>query len=268
MDIGNVFDINIEGFPSLKELHLNLGFFNCLSFKNLFALEHLSIKVPKSRKSNDPPNTILFKNIREHMPNIDGFFYGIDKSSKIFNLSVLKKELYLRNLINEDLINCFSNEIETLHISQMTEETFTELINSYYFPNVLEFDINFCKLSKLEKGIFDRFSLIRKLIIYASYKNDPLIVEHDAFSNLKQLTCLELRSNGIESLDKRTFSELVNLETLDLGNNLLEFIDENMFSSLKKLRNVDLSENKLEKLDPKSYFGLENLLGPFYSLKI
>ena len=182
------------------------------------------------------------------MPNIDELFYEIKKSLKIFNLSVIDKKLYIYNLINEDLINCFSSEIETLQISDMDEETFTELIDSYHFANVLELVVNFCQLTKLEKGIFDRFSLIRKLTIYASYKNDRLIVEHDAFSNLKQLTYLEMRSNKIESLDNRTFLGLVNLETLNLSRNLLEFIDENMFLSLKKLKNLDLSENKLEKL--------------------
>ena len=55
MDIFHISeDINIEGFPSLKVLDLNLSFFNSLSFKNLYALRHLSIRVPKSRKSINP----------------------------------------------------------------------------------------------------------------------------------------------------------------------------------------------------------------------
>ena len=156
------------------------------------------------------------------------------------------------------MINYFSNRIEKLKILYIYNETIDNFLNSYYFPNLLELEISNCKLTRLEKKMFDEFQLLQSLKIHNN--SELLKIEKDVFSNLKQLTCLDLSFNRIESLDKRTFLELVNLETLNLSKNQLEFVDENIFSSLKKLKNLDLSRNKLEKLDPKSFVGVENVI--------
>lgn len=82
------------------------------------------------------------------------------------------------------------------------------------------------------------------------------MIDDDAFSNLKQLVRLDLKSNLL--LKSHYFSELINLEYLILSNNRLEFIEKDVFSNLKNLREIDLSNNHLSVLDKKLFIGAPN----------
>ena len=50
-------------------------------------------------------------------------------------------------------------------------------------------------------------------------------IEPDAFSNLKQLNCLDLSKNKLKFIEKDTFSNLKNLKMVDLSKNELTNLD-------------------------------------------
>jgi Leucine-rich repeat (LRR) protein len=130
------------------------------------------------------------------------------------------------------------------------------------------FHIYMCiSLTKLEKKLFDGFPMLQTLNI--NYNTKLLEIDRDAFSNLKQLTSLDLSNNfynssykinTIDSLDQMHFSAFINLKYFNLSHNDLKSIDENLFSNLPNLRVLNLSRNQLTVLDPKSFRSLKNLI--------
>ena len=54
----------------------------------------------------------------------------------------------------------------------------------------------------------------------------------------------------IEVIESDSFSNMQQLTWLNLSNNLIDLIDKNAFSNLKNLQTIDLSYNKLTNFDP------------------
>ena len=171
-----------------------------------------------------------------------------DSSFKL-DLSKIDRSIsisFYRN--NEDLdfdfIHKLYKYINKFKISRSNYDNLLKLLSDQNFANLKELQISYCDFSRLERKMFNgSFPAIRKLSIWS---NEYLeIIDHDAFSNLKQLRHLNIDGNPIESLDERTFSDLVNLHTLYLSNTRLKIIDRNMFSNLKKLKQIDTYPSKL-----------------------
>ena len=69
-------------------------------------------------------------------------------------------------------------------------------------------------------------------------------IEPDAFSNFRQLYCLDLSKNRIKFIEKNTFSNLKNLQILDLSGNELTNLDTE-FIGLENSVKIFLKENCL-----------------------
>ena len=68
------------------------------------------------------------------------------------------------------------------------------------------------------------------------------------FVNLKELTRLNLKKNGIQQITKQAFKGLDRLKSLNLGMNLLKTIPLEVFENLPSLEELYLNDNRLESL--------------------
>lgn len=191
------------------------------------------------------------------------------------NLNALKKlKFESENLVNIKIdnsttnIQCLSFNYQYTLERSITKtkinscENITNILSEYHFANLLDLYISFSDITRLERKLFFNINitsipLLRLLNVSFNYLLE--MIDHDAFSHLKQLVCLELSHNSINSLDKSHFSSLIYLESLDLSCNPLKRLDENIFSDQKNLKELNLSGNQLEMLDAEYFVGLENL---------
>lgn len=254
LDTKELEEVNIENLSSLQNLHLQSSSVEQITLKSLNALENLTLHITKLK-------TNLQTDLYDQMPNIGVLTIRCDLLNFYFHK--LNKKLNIENLCNEGfffdhICNLRHWNIEKLSIKRCSYKHISKFFSvCENFRDLLELNVYYCKIIKIEKKMFDGISMLRSLKINGDFEFQ--IIDHDAFSNLKQLVYLDLSSNVIDSLDKRTFSELVNLETLDLSSMRVKSLDENIFSNLKNLRQLDLESNELKFLNPRLFFGLENL---------
>lgn len=104
---------------------------------------------------------------------------------------------------NFDLFNVLCNQLEIIGISgpNIDNEFFAKLFNGRNFPYLSSLSISNTRIAKLEKEMFDGFRMLRDLSI--CFNEELRIIDHDAFSNLKQLDRLFVNKNAIESFDNR-----------------------------------------------------------------
>lgn len=246
--------IIIDSLCSLDFLSLQPYSVKEISLKYLYALKQVYLH------SDEIINiqTDLF----EHLPNINYFYYFNDSMKIEFEKFKKRIDVYrisfIKDLNFDFFIKHFSNQIEKSRIMYFNSENITKQLSKYHFPNLIRLEITSCDITRIEKKLFDGpQSMIQLLDINSN--SDLEIIDHDAFSNMKQLVSLDLSFNNIESLDRRLFSGLINLESLKLNHNRLKSLDENIFSNLKNLKELCLRNNQLEILDAKLFVGLKNL---------
>ena len=68
------------------------------------------------------------------------------------------------------------------------------------------------------------------------------------FANLKRLTRINLKKNGIQDITKQAFQGLDRLKSLNLGMNMLRTIPLEVFKNLPSLEELYLNDNRLESL--------------------
>ncbi|XP_055309096.1 chaoptin-like, partial [Sitodiplosis mosellana] len=72
------------------------------------------------------------------------------------------------------------------------------------------------------------------------------------FSELTELTHLDLSSNSIEAIDENMFQNNIKLERLYLGNNPIQRIDKNILTSLSNGASVDITLTNIKEFDTTS----------------
>ena len=235
--------------PSVKRITLN----------SLNALKKLFLDISQLKSSLQPDFSNRYSN------DIEEFFVKLDSLNVSFDYSLFDKKLVCSFKSNNNIdfgpIYTIRNKIEKLRINKSnidSNKLFSIVCNN--FKNLFELEIFDCIIYKIEKKMFDGLSNLRSLRLYSNRNNvQPIMIDYDAYSHLKQLVNLDLSRNSFESFDKRIFSELFNLEILDLCGNWLKSLDENIFSNLKNLRELYLRSNYFDAFDHRLFAGLENL---------
>ena len=253
-------EIELDGLWSLKYLNLRINSLERFSARNLPSLKHLVLYI--ENLSNK-----MSKEIFENLSNLSsikelqiiGNFSGIsfknlvnlEKLSITCNFSKnfsLFKNLRSKHLHLQEL---------SINIKNLNDKNIIKLFSGNKFPYLVKLNIEHCKMTKLEKKMFEGFPMLRSLSITQS---KPLrLIDADAFSSLTNLVHLNLSWNSIKTINQRTFSGLINLETLILSCNSIDFIEKKSFSSLKNLIELNLCFNRLSILNPKVFIGLRNL---------
>jgi Leucine-rich repeat (LRR) protein len=256
MTYGEIEEMKIENLSSLKTIDCKFTSVKRISFKNLFALTELNIKLER------PVNSEIVEMITNNSPNIE--LLTLNGSLSNFNLDKLihlKKLTLYDNLMedfNYDIFKHICNQLTALTVGcrNISYRMLIKMFNGLNFSNLSQFSISSGNIIKLDKKLFDKCPMLGGLSISMSRY---LRIDGETFSSLKQLTGLTMWCNNIDSLENKYFSELNNLKYLSLYGNNIKVIRENTFSNLKKLHSLDLSLNMLKNLSSQVFFGLINL---------
>ena len=74
-------------------------------------------------------------------------------------------------------------------------------------------------------------------------------LKKELLSRLPKHKQLNINKCGIEVIECDSFSNMQQLTSLDLSQNRIWLIEDNAFSSLKNLQKLDLSKNRLKNFD-------------------
>lgn len=137
----------------------------------------------------------------------------------LFNLKLLSLRGIITQDFNYELFKNICYKLEEVNITLINVDE-KKLFDGYNFPNVKTFAIRRSNIKRLNKeSIINRFLFLRQLFILECNLEE---IEPDAFSNLKQLECLDLSQNRLKFIEKETFLSLKNLKILDLSKNELK----------------------------------------------
>ncbi|CAH2105796.1 unnamed protein product [Euphydryas editha] len=120
--------------------------------------------------------------------------------------------------------------------------------------NVQVIDLSYNKLQSVNKGLFNNFTNLRKLILRRNQINK---IYENSFIGLSKLETLDLSQNNLTILTN-VFTPLKNLQHLNLSRNNIQFIHDNYFNNWL-LQHLDISHNNLKKVTPGALQQLPNL---------
>ena len=246
-------EINIENLPYLKYLRLKSSSVDRITLKSLNALKRVFFYINHLQTGLQADLCDQIPNIEKLTVKLDAFLFDYVKTEKKLSIS-------LHSVDDIDFFPFYpiTNEIEKLQITDSKIDS-GKLVRVFrHFRNVSDLSICESDIAKIENETFNGLPNLLSLSLH--YNRYLETIDHEAFSNLKQLQHLSLSHNFIHSLDNRVFSGLVSLETLNLIENGIESLDENIFSSLENLRRLYLGSNKYELLDHRLFVGLGNLI--------
>ena len=225
---------NIEGLSSLKKLQFESVKRSKIDFsiKNLPSLTEMCLSIFDTTIDEKIVTRLL-----DQAPHIKELF--LSSSLSYFNLDnfVNLRKLLLNGLLDEnfnlELFKNLCNRLENIEIivTNIDEKAAFKLFDGYNFPYLVDLTINYISdMKRLTKRFMNGFSTLRKLAISGGKIE---VIEHDAFSNMQQLTSLVLSYNRIRFIYKNTFSNLKNLETLNLYGNKLRNFDPEFVGLIK-----------------------------------
>lgn len=115
-----------------------------------------------------------------------------------------------------------------------------------YFPNVKQFDMQYCSLRVLMP---DTFVNARNLVHLQLGRNNLTQLRYGSLRGLGNLTHLELAHNQIRQVSDRAFVDLEQLKILDLSHNAIEEMGDVTFSKLYALETLLLDFNRVVRVD-------------------
>ena len=232
---------NIEGLSSLKTLYLGPNTDKVdISIKNLPSLRNFSLSL------SDEINDEIITRLLDQLPHIKELhlkgnlsYFNLDN---FVNLRILSLCGSLNENFNFDLFKNLCNRLEDIKISicNIKEENFFKLFDGYNFPHLRDFTIFYLNLKRLKREFINRLPKPRNKLNL--YECEIEVIESDSFSNMQQLTSLNLTCNRIKIIEKNAFSYLKNLQKLNLsGNNLIKF--DPIFIGLRESVEVNIESN-------------------------
>lgn len=203
------------------------------------SLKLFDLVIPRMNEDNTTRIFDQLQNIQDLKLSGNLYYFNLDS---FVNLN-LKSILLCGNICDGFNLNLFkniSNQLDevSLFIPEIKYEEIIKMFNGHNFTNLHTLIISRCKVRKIEKKFMDQFPNLRKFCM-VDCKVEK--IEDNAFSNLKELTVLDLSQNLLESIYKRDFSELVNLEYFVMIKNRLKIMEEGIFSHMENIRYIDLS---------------------------
>ncbi|XP_010187266.1 PREDICTED: platelet glycoprotein V [Mesitornis unicolor] len=107
------------------------------------------------------------------------------------------------------------------------------------------------KLSTIPDFVFSNLTNLELLVL--SFNPELSVLPENAFSGLRELQGLSLRTSNISSLPEGIFQSLQKLQNISLSDSRLEALPGNLFHNLKHLQKVYLNSTKLQSL-PGDFF--------------
>lgn len=223
---------------------MNLATIEDNSFGNLFSLRDLTLYV--QLEINNRSLETLF----ESCPNIEALTLQGEFSNVNFDRFVnLKKLVLYGNIFYDfdyyDLFANICNRLEELYIilKNVNDEIISKLLYDHSFPMLSSLKLSFSKITRVEKKLFDGFSMLQSLDL--SHNSKLKTIDKDSFLNLKNLTKLSLFSNDLSEFDPELIFCLKNLEEISLGENKLTFFDLKIMDYIVNINELHLCGNPI-----------------------
>ncbi|KAK9510465.1 hypothetical protein O3M35_005248 [Rhynocoris fuscipes] len=186
------------------------------------------------------------------------------KSNRLDKLQpeLLKENKALRivDLSNNQLTNIEPNsldqnrELREVCISHNSLSTFPDAVRP--LPALETLDLSYNRIYQLVRPLSDMKSLSSLNLS----KNKLQTLIDGTFSNMDNLTVLDIHSNDIQYLTPHVVRSNPSLVSLNLAKNKLSTVPSAAFSDLPQLTEVELQENQLIQLASDSFLGVPNLL--------
>lgn len=224
--------------------------------------------------------------IFKHIPRLRSLQLGsnaikqfeIGALSNLSNLVQLNLQNNLLDILPSDVLQSLTNltflDLSNNKLTSLDKDAFqfnTQLTELFLLNNLLEelpegiFRNNIMlkklslrlntKLSKIHRGVFGNLvSLVVLDLSNCSF--DQSSFDKHTFSNLTQLTELNLSRNKLSGLHSDWFSGLANLTDLDLSWNLISTIEDDQFNSLRRLTSLKLNGNRLVRIEGNVFQGI------------
>lgn len=233
--------INIEGLSSLKSLHLGFNSTEMyLSIRNLSSLNFLSLWINGTIDEN------IITQILDHVQHIKQLFlegkFSHFKLDNLVNLKMLSLVGSLNEDFNYELFKnlCYQLKDLKIYLENIDDKIFFKLFDGHNFCNLQNFSIKKYNMKTLKKVFINRFPMLQQLFVANCNIEE---IEHDAFSNLKDLYCLDLSENRLKFIEKDTFLNLNKLEILDLSKNELKNVDADLIGARNDIVEILFEEN-------------------------
>nr|XP_026484294.1 protein artichoke [Vanessa tameamea] len=172
-----------------------------------------------------------------------------NKSNKTFTEVVIQ----YRSTCNTSTVAFDFPRLDTYSIT-MTNNSISRLRMNIKFNNVQEIDLSSNKLQSINKGLFNNFINMRKLILRRNQINK---INENSFLGLSKLETLDMSENNLTILTN-VFTPLKNLQHLNLSRNNIQYIHDKYFNNWL-LQHLDISHNNLRKVTPGALQQLPNL---------
>ncbi|CAG9531848.1 unnamed protein product [Cercopithifilaria johnstoni] len=282
---GNAINMTMErsitDIPTLENLSLarnRLTQLNKATFVNLNNLEQLDLSYNQLR-------TFDFTFLAQSLVNVKHLDLSHNRIITI-DLHSAKRTLMYLNLAHNQLQSIGKNmlyDFSQLKVLKLDHNELIELHGNAFAMcrRLSELDLSHNHLRILQKGIFAKQNIYDSLILRnnaiisldmdtfgannvhkldLAYNELKKIPQH-AFSSIQNsLTKLNLRGNGIKSINAYDFDDMENLAELILADNHIEIIEEAAFSKMQKLIKLDLSHNPITSWNPHAFRDLSNAI--------
>ncbi|XP_015187783.1 PREDICTED: connectin isoform X2 [Polistes dominula] len=124
------------------------------------------------------------------------------------------------------------------------------------FKNLKSISLEYAKLTELAERSFSNLSEVTEIDLS---KNTIAVLKKYAFENMKELKTILLDDNRITEINRDVFVNLPNLATLNLNNNNITTVHDKAFKHLINLQVLLLNSNEISVITRESFHGLRNL---------
>ncbi|XP_078685660.1 uncharacterized protein LOC144918617 [Branchiostoma floridae x Branchiostoma belcheri] len=294
-DIVTVQENSFHGLHKLRNLNLRNNLISDIdekAFRPLQVLTHLDLsnnyltsKILQLEELWSSVVRLTSLDLSENLLSSARFAAAFRNFSLLHTLDLSRNEL--TNLTMADFAPLFSTPLQTLqlernsisHIDQRLLTSFSDLKSLKLQSNPVPFsqlrdklaglqieDLTLGGSPDLETISTDTFPLLpclTKLTVSQRFEWYPTIkssrLQEGGFTNLPNLTRLNLEDYSIVSVEPYTFAGLEHLERLELGENRISDFPERVFHGLRSLTHLGLGYNSLTTIKTYYFNGLDNL---------
>ena len=171
-------------------------------------------------------------------------------------------EVHLKANENSNEIASLSDyefDMPTIRVFALTNTKIESLPKDMFaqLKNLLELDLSFNRLKKIEQGTFNYMASLRELKLG---NNQLEAIPHGLFAFMEELQVLSLENNKLAKIDSTNFTSFKKLIELYLNKNkLTSFPKGSLAPFLHSLTKLDLSDNSISSLEKGFLVGWQKL---------
>ncbi|XP_063985813.1 protein toll-like [Diachasmimorpha longicaudata] len=250
----------LADFKNIKRLTLSSNGLKNVTADLLQDLKNLTVLNLHQNDLRDLPHDFL------NLPNLKAIELGgnhleviepaaFDKSTKLELLNIWNNQITeIKANSFDKLESLVSLDLHSNKLTQLPENIFAKLGSL----RVINLSQNNFTGDSLPGNLFRNNSLLEVVILFENKQNITTLPSK-WFANLKDLTMIKMRRNGLIRLPEDLFAGASALRNLSMERNYIEAIPRNLFNDCKNLSTIDLSFNEIKELPDRVFGALKKL---------